>query len=126
MDLNHAAEVVAGIVQATIAAGGRLTPALPAALFGTNADDVERVDRLLTPHPFASFCEPLALTGAWLDVPRKTYVRATGWQGYDQLGFNSYRKIVGEPGWAKVDVRCGHMVMLDAPEALADILVSAS
>jgi pimeloyl-ACP methyl ester carboxylesterase len=125
LDLNRSPEVVAGIMQATAAAGGTLTPALPAALFGINAKDVEWVDRMCTPHPFATFCEPLALTGRWLDVPRKTYVRATGWQGYDKLGFDSYRTIADDAAWRKVDVPCGHAVMLDAPEALAGILVNA-
>jgi pimeloyl-ACP methyl ester carboxylesterase len=126
LDVNQSPEVVAGLLKSAAAAGGQLAPALPAALFGTNPADLEQVDRLCTPHPLASFCEPIALTGAWLKIPKKTYVRATGWQGYDQLGFLSYQTIVNDDRWVKVDVPCGHEVMLDAPEILADVLVNAS
>jgi pimeloyl-ACP methyl ester carboxylesterase len=126
LDMNQSHEVVAGVLKATAAAGGQLSPALPGALFGTNAADLERVDRLCTPHPFASFCEPVALTGEWLKVAKKTYVRATGWQGYDRLGFLSFRGIADDASWIKVDVPCGHEIMLDAPAALAQILMDAS
>ena len=126
LDLNQSSEVISGILQATVGAGGRLVPPLPAAMFGTNAADLERVGRLCTPHPLACFCERLALTDNWRRVPSKTYVRATGWQGYEQLGFFSYRGIAGDDDWRKVDVPCGHEVMLDAPEALADILMRAA
>lgn len=126
LDMNKSPAVVAGLLKETVAAGGQLAPPLPAALFGTNAADLERADRLCTPHPFASFCEPVALTGEWLKVAKKTYVRATGWQGYDRLGFLSFQGIVDDAGWIKVDVPCGHEIMLDAPAALAQILVDAA
>jgi pimeloyl-ACP methyl ester carboxylesterase len=125
-DVNRSAEVVAALLKATVASGGQLAPALPAAVFGTNSADVALLDRLSTPHPLASFCEPVALTGAWLKIAKKTYVRATGWSGYEQLGFMSYQGIANDAGWVRLDVPCGHAVMLDAPDTLADILVNAS
>jgi pimeloyl-ACP methyl ester carboxylesterase len=125
-DVNRSAEVVAALLKATVAAGGQLAPALPAAAFGTNSADVALVDRLSTPHPLASFCEPVALTGAWLKIAKKTYVRATGWPGYEQLGFLTYQSIADDAGWVRLDLPCGHEVMLDAPDTLADILVNAS
>ena len=126
LGMNRSNAVVAGVLDATAHAGGLLAPALPATLLGTNTGDVEYVDRLCTPHPLAAFCEPISLTGAWRNVPSKTYVRATGWQGYEGLGFHSYESVANDAGWMKVDVPCGHEVMLDAPEALADILVAAA
>ena len=125
-DVNRSAEVVAALLKATVASGGQFAPALPAAAFGINPADVALVDRLSTPHPLASFCEPVALTGAWRKIRKKTYVRATGWPGYEQLGFFSYQSIADEAGWTRLDIPCGHAVMLDAPDALADILVNAS
>lgn len=125
-DVNRSAQVVGALLQATVASGGQLAPALPAVAFGINSADAALVDRFSTPHPLASFCEPAALTGAWRKIRKKTYVRATGWPGYEQLGFFSYQSIADDPDWVRFDVPCGHAVMLDAPDALADILVDAS
>jgi hypothetical protein len=65
------------------------------------------------------------LTGAWETVPRKTYVRATGWPGYSALGFNPMAKVEGQGGWSTIDIDCGHEVALDAPDRLATILLEA-
>ncbi len=126
LGINRSSDVVAGLLEATAGAGGLLAPPLPAMLLGTNPADVEYVDRSCTPHPLASFCEPISLTGAWRNVRKKTYVRATGWRGYEGLGFHSYESVANDVDWMKVDVPCGHEVMLDAPEALVDILVTAA
>jgi pimeloyl-ACP methyl ester carboxylesterase len=121
LGVNVSADVVSGVLSSAAAGGGLLAPPLPASMLGTSLRNRERADRLSTPHPLASFCEPVMLTGGWRKVSRKTYVRATGWQGYESLGFLSYQAVAAEPGWKTVDVPCGHEVMLDAPEALASI-----
>jgi predicted DNA-binding transcriptional regulator YafY len=36
----------------------------------------------ITPHPFATLCESMRLSGAY-NLPKKTYVCATGWGGID-------------------------------------------
>lgn len=125
LEVSRSDELVAGLLKAAAAAGGQIIPPLPAAMFDTNAAAVEQVDRLCTPHPLASFCEPVTLAGAWRGVPRKTYVRATGWSGYEPLGFQPHLDIADDDQWTRIDVPCGHEIMIDAPEALADILVSA-
>jgi pimeloyl-ACP methyl ester carboxylesterase len=124
--INVSAQVVSGVLSSAAASGGQLAPPLPAAMLGTSPRNCERADRLGTPHPLASLCEPVMLTGAWHKVSRKTYVRATGWQGYESLGFQSYQAAVADRSWTTVDVPCGHEVMLDAPQTLADILVSVN
>jgi pimeloyl-ACP methyl ester carboxylesterase len=121
LGVNVSADVVSGVLSSAAACGGQLAPPLPAAMLGTSLRNRERADRLSTAHPLASFCEPVMLTGDWRKVSRKTYVRATGWQGYESLGFRSYQAVSAEPGWKTVDVPCGHEVMLDAPETLASI-----
>ncbi len=108
------------------ACGGEVCPAFPAASFGTHSSHLERADRLSTPHPLASFCDPVILTGAWRTVPKKIYVRATGWPGYEQLGFRSYASIKADNDWDKIDVPCGHDIMLDEPDVLADILANVA
>jgi pimeloyl-ACP methyl ester carboxylesterase len=126
LGINRSSGVVTGLLDATARTGGTMAPALPATLLGTNPSDVEYVDRLCTPHPLAAFCEPITLTGAWRDVRSKTYIRATGWQGFEGLGFHSYESVASDASWTKLDVPCGHEIMLDAPEALADILVAVA
>ena len=81
------------------------------------------VDSLLTPHPFETLRERLVLTGAFLTIPKKTYVRATGWDGtHPQL---SYERILGDKSWVALEVPCGHDVMLDMPRQLAELLLQA-
>ena len=126
LDINKSPEVISAVLQSTAAAGGLLAAPLPAALLATATQNSERVDRLSTPHPLASFCQPVALTGAWRSVRRKTYVRATGWSGYESLGFHSYDRVKAEDGWELWEVACGHEVMLDAAGELADILRTIS
>jgi len=122
LDINQSAEVVAGVLKSAAAAGGLLASPLPAALLGTAPENIERVDRLSTPHPLASLCDPVALSGAWRNVRRRIYIRASGWPGYERLGFHSYDVVKDEADWEKWDIPCGHEVMLDAAGTLADIL----
>jgi pimeloyl-ACP methyl ester carboxylesterase len=122
LDINQSEEVVTGVLKSAAAAGGVLALPLPAALLGTALKNTERVDRLSTPHPLAALCSPVTLSGAWRKVKRRVYIRATGWAGYESLGFHSYDVVKAEEGWELVDVPCGHEVMLDAGGTLADIL----
>jgi pimeloyl-ACP methyl ester carboxylesterase len=122
LDINQSEAVVTGVLKSAAAAGGLLASPLPAALLATAPENTERVDRLSTPHPLASLCSPVALSGAWRKVKRRIYIRATGWAGYQSLGFRSYDVVKAEEGWELVDVPCGHEVMLDAGGTLADIL----
>lgn len=125
LDLNGNAEIVSAVLQGAAATGGRLVPPLPAQMLNTNAADVPLVERLATPQPLATFCEPVRLTGAQDRVARRTYVRATGWDGYDRLGFDSHARIAADDRWTKIDLHHGHELMLDAPQAVAEVLINA-
>jgi pimeloyl-ACP methyl ester carboxylesterase len=125
LGVNGNPDIVSAVLQGTAASGGRVVPPLPAAMLNTNAADVPLVERLGTPQPFTTFCEPVQLTGAHDAIARRTYVRATGWGGYDQLGFDAYARIESDDRWTKVDLPFGHELMLDAPDAVADVLLRA-
>ncbi|WP_165191573.1 alpha/beta fold hydrolase [Caulobacter soli] len=125
LGINGNAEIVSAVLQGAAATGGRSAPPLPAAMLNTNPADIALVERLATPQPLATFCEPIQLSGAHEKIERRTYVRATGWGGYDQLGFDAYSRIALDDRWAKVDLPYGHELMLDAPEAVADVLIKA-
>lgn len=124
LDLNGNAQIVAALLRGTADAGGCLVPPLPSSMLNTNAADIPLVDRLATPQPFATFCEAVRLTGAHEQVAHRVYVRATGWGGYDQLGFDAYARIEHDDRWTRIDLPFGHELMLDAPAAVADTLSS--
>jgi pimeloyl-ACP methyl ester carboxylesterase len=118
---ERAAEQVAFVVNATLDQGGQMVPPFPASAFNVNPADQALVDALCTPQPFATFCERLKLTGAYLSIPKKTYILATDWAGTHHHGM--YARAKADKTWSTFEVPSGHDVMLDAPERLADILV---
>ena len=49
---------------------------IPAATFRVNAKDAAWVDRKMTPHPVKCFTETLRVSGAYLTIAEKLYIRA--------------------------------------------------
>jgi pimeloyl-ACP methyl ester carboxylesterase len=76
------------------------------------------VDSKATPHPTASFKEKLRVTGAYKRVPKKAFVLATGWEGFQKTA----NRLRSEPGWQIHEVVCGHDIPTIRPQELADIL----
>jgi pimeloyl-ACP methyl ester carboxylesterase len=104
-------------------ATGFVTP-IPAEVFGVNEADRAWVDAQCTLQPYGTLTQALTLTGARERIARKVYVLATGYQG---LAFDTFAaKAKKDPSWRYYEVACGHDVMLDAPERLAEILQEAS
>jgi pimeloyl-ACP methyl ester carboxylesterase len=104
---------------------GEVATAPPkAALFAVNERDRAWVDSKLTPQPIGVALQPIRLTGARERVPKKTYIRAAL---YPQPTFDgAYQAKKAEPSWRTCEVRCGHDVMIDSPDALADILLNVA
>jgi len=104
-------------------ATGLVSP-IPAEVFAVNANDRAWVDAQCTPHPYRTFTEKVRLAGARERIANKTYVLATGYPG---LAFPMFAaKVKDDPAWRYHEVVCGHDVMLDAPERLAEILEGAA
>lgn len=98
-------------------------PPTPAETFRVNASDRAWVDRMCTPHPVACVTERLLLTGAYRGVRRKVYVRAGD---YPHPAFQAtYERLKSDLGWVVHLLPCGHDVMVDRPDALAEILLQA-
>ena len=98
-------------------------PPVPAAAFMVNEKDRAWVDRQCTPHPNGTLNEKIALSGAWRSIKRKTYIRAAG---YASAPFDAYfNRFKAEPGWSATSLPCGHDVMIDMPERLAELLEAA-
>jgi pimeloyl-ACP methyl ester carboxylesterase len=102
---------------------GLTIPPISAETFRVNERDRAWVDRLCTPQPIACMTEKLALTGAYRGVRRKVFIRA---QNYPSPAFEpTYERLKGDPGWTAHLLPCGHDVMIDMPDALAEILEAA-
>lgn len=77
------------------------------------------VDRKATPQPTATFTEKLRVTGAYQQIPKKTFIRATGWNGPFDDTVNTAR---ADPSWTVYEIACGHDVPIDRPDELVAIL----
>jgi pimeloyl-ACP methyl ester carboxylesterase len=99
-------------------------PAPPASTWNVNAKDQPWVNEKFTAQPIGVAFTPLRLTGARDRVPKKTYVRA---KGYDNPNFeNYYAKVKSDRSWRTYEMPCGHEVMIDMPERAAEILLEVA
>ena len=80
------------------------------------------VDAKATVQPTGTLTEPAKVTGAYLSVPKKAYVVATGWNGFAGIAA-PYRS---DPDWTVHDLKCGHDVGIDMPEELTAVLEGAA
>ena len=88
--------------------------------YNINARDRDWAQAQATPQPIGVSLRPIKLTGARDRVAKKTYIRATG---YPHPHFDRYyAQTRADPSWRTYEVPCGHTVMLDMPERLAEIL----
>ena len=97
-------------------------PPIPAAAFNVNEADAARVDRICTPQSLASFAQAVRQGIDAVGVAKRTYVFATanGMETFRPV----YEKLKTDPAWTVHTVDCGHDVMLDKPEELADLLLA--
>ena len=99
-------------------------PARPAAAFLVNEKDQAWVDALCGPQPIGTMTEKIALTGAREKIAKKSYIRAGA---YPNPGFDvAYARVKADKSWRTYEVPCGHDVMVDMPEQLAEILVEVA
>lgn len=100
-------------------------PVVPVPEIGDNEyptrAEADRVARLATPQPTGTFTERLKVTGAYLAVPRKTYILATGWDGFGSVA----APLRDDPAWSVHELPCGHDIPLLMPEELAGLLERA-
>jgi pimeloyl-ACP methyl ester carboxylesterase len=111
-------------IEALVAKGETVMQPVPAAAFQVNEKDRAWVDDMCTPHPLAAFTETMALTGARNRIAKRAYIRAVG---YPNPPFDRARdKLKAMGGWRIYEVPCGHDVMVDMPDRLAEILVEVA
>jgi pimeloyl-ACP methyl ester carboxylesterase len=99
-------------------------PARSAAAFLVNERDQAWVDSLCVPQPIGTMTEKMTLTGARERISKKSYIRAVA---YPNPGFDvAYARVKADKSWRTYEVPCGHDVMVDMPEQLAEILLEVA
>lgn len=102
--------------------GWRL-PALSAAFYGvTEPETAAWTDAKCVPHPLATFQQPIELTGAWLDVATKTYIRCTQTPLPYMDAFAEQAD--DDPAWSLYYIETGHDCMITEPDRLAAMLMA--
>ncbi len=119
-----AVEGAEGLEMARIGRETGMVAPIPAEVFNVNPADRAWVDAQCTPQSYNCFTQRLRLTGARERIARKAYILATGYSGLQFPTFAA--KLKADPAWRYYEVPCGHDVMLDAPDRLADILEEAA
>jgi pimeloyl-ACP methyl ester carboxylesterase len=102
---------------------GWKVPPIPAEAFNVNAKDREWVNRQCTFQSIETFRQPLNLTGAIDRIRNITFIVAAGW---GPSPFPVFYEKAKANGWKTLTIDCGHDVMLDEPEQLAQALLSVS
>ncbi len=104
--------------------GWRVDPP-PASYFQVmDTDDADWIDRRCVAQPIATFGQPVALTGAVDRVRRRVYIRADNDRVTPYAHCAEHAQ--SAPDWEYHEISAGHDVMVDAPEALAGILLDAA
>lgn len=85
-------------------------------------EDRAWVDGKATPQPTATLTERLKVASAYKDVAKKTYIVATGWDGFGGIA-DRFRD---DPAWQVHEVACGHDVPIDMPDELTALLEKAA
>jgi pimeloyl-ACP methyl ester carboxylesterase len=96
---------------------------LPAAFFGATAEVAALVDASTTPMPIACFTQPLKLSGDIDRVKQKTYLYCNVPAPTTFTQF--YEKLKDDRDWKVHTLPCTHIVQIDMPMQLTELLVQA-
>jgi pimeloyl-ACP methyl ester carboxylesterase len=96
--------------------------AVKPAPFALDVNDKDRawVAALSTPQPIATFTDKISVTGARDRIAKKVYIRA---KGTPSVPFDRYEAQAKAAGWHVHELPCRHMVMVDMPDELVELLV---
>lgn len=98
-------------------------PPIPAEEFNVNLRDRDWVNRQATWQSMDTFEQPLHLTGAINQIKNITYIMASDWS---PSPFPQFYEKAKTRGWKTITIECGHDVMLDRPEELAEQLLAVT
>lgn len=116
------AQFIGGFHAAALDKHCGLMQPIPAEMFNVVADKRDWVNRRCVPQALATYEMPLLLAGGGSAVKQRVYILADGW---DPSPFRYFAKLYdGKPGWQVVKFPCGHDVMVDMPNELAEKLAA--
>jgi pimeloyl-ACP methyl ester carboxylesterase len=101
-----------------------------ASLAGLDDDMLALLADRATPQPFATYTQPLTLSGDEITYDRRAIVGSDGGFSVAQIEAAlasddpGMFAVYGGPGWAFDELHTGHWPMLSAPAALADLLAT--
>jgi len=96
-----------------------LIPVRSLKVLGVTAErDLAWLTPRLTPHPWLTYTEPLALTGAHEQVPA-VFVECTDWMRV----FRPHAERAAAAGWPVMEIPTGHEAMVTAPQQLTEVLL---
>jgi len=105
--------------------GGVIQPP-PPAIFGVTDPILQQwVEARLTPHPFATYTEPVRIGNAGSSVIPGMFIHCTGNPLTTPDLFASSANKARARGWRVKELDAGHLAMLTAPRQVADILFQA-
>jgi pimeloyl-ACP methyl ester carboxylesterase len=96
---------------------------LPAAFFGASPEVAALVDAHTTPMPAACFTQPLKLSGGIDHVKKKSYVYCNVPAPTTFTQF--YDKLKDDRDWTVHTLPCTHIVQIDMPKQLTELLLQA-
>jgi pimeloyl-ACP methyl ester carboxylesterase len=103
--------------------GMPLSPRLSSAV--VNPRDEALLRTKLTPQPIATYLQTLRYRGGLENIAKKTYVRLPDFANPTFDG--AYASCKADASWSTAELAgCGHYAMFDAPERLAELLLSAA
>jgi pimeloyl-ACP methyl ester carboxylesterase len=117
---------------AETAGQGWLMPPMSAAAMGvTDPKDQAWVDRRCVPHPLATMTQPARITGAWMGIPRKTYILCEGQFVRPESNAPSpfpaiAARLREAPGWRVTTLPCGHDAMVIMPDRVTELLLESA
>jgi pimeloyl-ACP methyl ester carboxylesterase len=97
----------------------------PLALFGVNDPELlDWVEARLSPQPVSTYLEPVPPGTVESEALPRVFIHCTGNPATTPDVFGPFAKKAREKGWDVVEIATGHIAMLTAPPALAQLLLA--
>lgn len=101
--------------------GWQVTPRPPEYFGVKDKANIDWIKQQCTKQPLLTFTQPVRTKGAWKKIPRKVYIRAEGHPGPVFAPFGDMAR--ASKDWDYHAMPCGHEIMIEMPNELAEILL---